>query len=171
MGSILQEARKKVCLHNGVSNLKSLAEEALLDGNLIQRQAKVEQIGVFQQIRKDYPHLKNNEICQAMGLSATTMRRIRKDLGVNSPFRYEVSSRKPQKKSVGEKAVEVQKPESVKTTNPKIKPRKNEIAGDVEEGDYLDKILRTAPKEVIDSDAEIDNLLQNATSRFTGKVG
>ena len=85
--SILQTARNKI-------SLKSLAEEGAIDANLIQRQAKVENVAVYMQIKKDNPELKNNDICAAMGISASTMRRVRKDLAVSSPYRYDIPMRK-----------------------------------------------------------------------------
>ena len=89
--SILQTARNKI-------NLKSLAEEGAIDANLIQRQAKVENVAVYMQIKKDNPDLKNAEICSAMNMSASTMRRIRKDLAVSSPYRYDIPTKKSKPK-------------------------------------------------------------------------
>src|ERR1700712_5779180 len=93
--SILQTARNKI-------NLKSLAEEGSIDANLIQRQAKVENVAVYMQIKKDNPDLKNAEICSAMNMSASTMRRIRKYLAVSSPYRYDIPTRKPKPKPESE---------------------------------------------------------------------
>src|SRR5829696_4888448 len=99
--SILQTARNKI-------SLKSLAEEGAIDANLIQRQAKVENVAVYMQIKKDNPELKNNDICAAMGISASTMRRTRKDLAVTSPYRYDIPTRKTKKQNESQQTTKVQ---------------------------------------------------------------
>src|ERR1700710_612684 len=93
--SILQTARNQI-------NLKSLAEEGAIDANLIQRQAKVENVAVYMQIKKDNPDLKNAEICSAMNMSASTMCRIRKDLAVSSPYRNDIPTKKSKPKPESE---------------------------------------------------------------------
>ena len=96
MSSVLQEARRKIRESGGLLNI---AQEASVDANLLQRQLKVEKIAIFAEIMKEYPNMNNKQICEQMNVSETTMRRIRKDLGVNSPYRYEIASRK--NKTVG----------------------------------------------------------------------
>ena len=105
--SILQIARNKI-------NLKSLAEEGAIDANLIQRQAKVENVAVYMQIKKDNPDLKNAEICSAMNMSASTMRRIRKDLAVSSPYRYDIPTKKSKPK------IETDSESKIRSHEPKL---------------------------------------------------
>jgi hypothetical protein len=96
--SFLSEMRKKI-------NLKDLAENGQLDGNSIQRAAKLEKIAVFSEIKSEHPKLSNKEICDLMETTPSTMLRIRKDLAVKSPYRYDISAKS--KKSVELSEVEI----------------------------------------------------------------
>src|SRR6202000_1365555 len=112
--SILQTAHNKV-------NLKSLAEEGAIDANLIQRQAKVENIAVYMQIMKDNPELKNDQICSTMGISASTMRRIRKDLAVNSPYRYDIPRKTKKNSETSQNKVESEPQPKATMSKPTVK--------------------------------------------------
>ena len=83
--SILSEVRKKIDISN-------IVEEGFLDGNLIQRRAKLEKIAIFTEIKSEHPEYTNKEICNAMQISPSTMNRIRKDLAVKSPYRYDIQT-------------------------------------------------------------------------------
>ena len=110
MATLFESTRQRIRNSGG---LKFMADEALIDANLLQKQIKVEKIAIFSQIKMDNPKMTNKEICEHMGLSETTMRRIRKDLNVSSPFRYELAMRK----STPKKSNEAEKPKTASATS------------------------------------------------------
>ena len=91
--SILSEVRKKIDISN-------IVEEGSLDGSLIQRRTKLEKIAIFMEIKLEHPEYTNKEICNAMQISPSTMNRIRKDLAVKSPYRYDIQSNRKIAKSI-----------------------------------------------------------------------
>ena len=119
--SIYQNAHNKI-------NIKNIAEEGAVDVNLIRRQEKVERFTIYMQIKRDNKELKNEEICKAMGISASTMCRIRKYLGVASPYRYDIPTKKSKPKSEPAKvSAELEHPQpkvEVSKTKPMGRPKK-----------------------------------------------
>src|SRR5271169_2020843 len=148
--SILQEARKKL-------NIQQLAQESNVDPEAFKKQAQLEKLALFYQIQKEYPTLKNNEICQHLHTSATTMRRVRKELGASSPYRYDIPTKKSSKKPDQIATMENLKGSKDTKDTKNTKNKKKVIAGDIEidvkenEGDYLDGIIKKASKEEADS--------------------
>jgi hypothetical protein len=61
----------------------------------------MEQVARLNKWRLAIPRLKNNEICHLRGSSDSTLKRIRKDLGLQSAYRYDIpvfSSKKKKEK-------------------------------------------------------------------------
>jgi hypothetical protein len=158
--SILNETLKKI-------NLQTFADEGALDVNLLQRRTKIMKTAVFNQIMLEHPEYKNKQICDAMNISPSTMCRIRRDLGAKSPYRYDIVTPKRNKKVLDSEEskksidsnISTQKPKQSKIlpTSKKVgRPKKN------------DSITQNIPTDNdISSDAEVDELLQNAGSRFS----
>ena len=142
--SILIEAKKNL-------NIQKKAEEVIIDSNIFNKHAKITKIALFEQIREDNPTLSNIEICSIMGSTPTTMRRIRKDLSVKSPYRYDIPIPKKGKKnneSINNNNLKSSSKTNIKNEEIKTKlgrPKKqitsiknniNEIAGDEIERNY-----------------------------------
>jgi len=55
---------------------------------------KLQQLALFSTLRAHNPHLRANEIAKQMGTSSTTLRRMRDDVNMSSPYRYIKSKNK-----------------------------------------------------------------------------
>lgn len=157
--SILNETLKKI-------NLQTFADEGALDVNLLQRRTKVMKTAVFNQIMLEHPEYTNKQICDAMNISPSTMCRIRRDLGAKSPYRYDIPTPKRNKKVLDseesdkpiDSKIATQKPKQSKilaTPKKAGRPKKN------------DNITQNIPSDNDIPGDEIDQLLQNAGSKYT----
>jgi hypothetical protein len=82
-------------IHN--ISLTNVSNTATIDSNLLNRHYKLEQVLIFNEIRKNNPHLNQKDIAAQMGTSVTSLQRIRKDLAMKSPYRYDIATRKKPK--------------------------------------------------------------------------
>ncbi len=158
--SLLSEIRKKI-------NIQDLSETGQLNGNLIQRAAKLEKIAIFSEIKSEHPDYSNKQICDAMQISPSTMIRIRKDLAVKSPYRYDIATPKRKKKEET-KSEEINQTE--KTEQSKILTTSNK-AGRVKRKEVVPS--KKDPQNIpagadmyLSSDNEIDDLLKNAGGQY-----
>ena len=79
-------------------DLETISSSANIDANSINRNYKLRQAAIFNAIKEANPHLKSKEIALQMGTSPSTLQRIRKDINMKSPYRYDIqSNRKPSK--------------------------------------------------------------------------
>ena len=97
------------------SMLSDIHASANMDANLINRDYKLQMVARFNQARLANPHLKSNEIAHMIGSSDATIKRIRQDINMKSPYRYDISTRKPKKPNEVRQTSEVQPI----TTNPR----------------------------------------------------
>jgi len=138
-------------------NLEAIALSSDMDSNTINRNYKLRQVAIFNALREANPHLTAKELASQMGTSASTLQRIRKDINMKSPYRYD----KIIQKHNGTKQSNEQEPHTVKISEQKVtirndvpqikkgRPRKdnnNQVAGDI--------------------DNDVDELLKNAGGRF-----
>ena len=86
--SLLTDTRKKIKENGGILALNQIAE---IDGNSIKRASKLEKIAIYEELKSEHPDWHNDQICAAMQSSISTMSRIRRDLGVKSSWRYDIS--------------------------------------------------------------------------------
>jgi hypothetical protein len=91
--------------------LQAIAQTATLDPNLLNKHFKLEQVARFNELRLANPRLKQNEIAHLMGTSDSTLKRIRKDLGLGSAYRYDIPVFTSKKK--------INEEDKVKEENPK----------------------------------------------------
>jgi hypothetical protein len=146
---LLEEINSKIDLH-------AIADESLIDGNSIQRSARLKKIALFSQLQQKYSHMKysNSEICDLMNISPSTMSRIRRELDVVSPYRYEKTKTNRTSKPKDKVEPIDKETNTAKSTKRAIKPKgsvKNIPAGD---------------NMYLSSDNEIDDLLKNAGGQY-----
>jgi len=110
-----------------IDYLLKLKELENFDTNLITKFKRISIASKFADLKEQYPNMKQNELCKSIGTSSSSMQRIRKDLNMNSPFKYEICVKRSAKKK---EKVPRQVPEQ---TTQKIKRKKNkvELAGSI----------------------------------------
>jgi hypothetical protein len=155
---LLDEIKSKI-------DLNAIANESLVDGNSIQRSARLKKIALFSQLQEKYSHMKysNSEICDLMNISPSTMSRIRRELDVVSPYRYENTrysrpkKKKENKETENEESKQTEKIIHIKPNTINSKKRTTKPKGSVE---------NIPTDNDISSDAEVDDLLNNAGSKY-----
>ena len=101
-------------------DLSIISQNSEMDANLLNKNFKLRQAAIFNTLREANPQITSKDLARQMGTSTTTLQRIRKDLNMASPYRYDIS--KSKKKKV---------PQIVSTPRKTSKKRrgKNEIGG------------------------------------------
>jgi hypothetical protein len=73
--------------------LQSIAVTGNIDANLINRNFKLEKLAKFNEMKLEHPKMKQVDICRLIGTSDSTLKRIRKDLNVSSPYRFDIKEK------------------------------------------------------------------------------
>lgn len=79
---------------------------------------KINIIFKFMNIKAAQPNLTQEQICKKLGISSSTIKRIRQDLNVKSPYRYDVPL-KSKKSTTAPKNVEIKINKETKKLNVK----------------------------------------------------
>jgi AraC-like DNA-binding protein len=121
-------------------DLENIASSSTIDSNSINRNYKLRQTAIFNALREANPHLKSKELAEQMGTSPSTLQRIRKDLNMKSPYRYDIATPKRKKKDdtqTSSMEKETEKPTTIVVSKPKGRPiskiRSNPPAGNNDE--------------------------------------
>jgi len=69
-------------------DLVHISDSANINPDAITKAYKLQQLALFSTLRAHNPHLKANELAKQMGTSSTTLRRMRDDVNMASPYRY-----------------------------------------------------------------------------------
>lgn len=108
---------------------------------------KTKMIIDFMNIKIEQPNLSQNQICSKLGISSSTIKRIRQDLNVKSPYRYDIplknhgqSPAKEKKKSKKVEITEENKLSSKQKNKLKNKKIKEKIGNGSEENNTDDEI-------------------------------
>ena len=138
-------------------NLESIATSSDIDANSINRNYKLRQTAIFNALREANPHFSAKELAKEMGTSTSTLQRIRRDINMKSPYRYDIST--PKRKTVNEpekptkptKPAEPIKGKRTQKKNNSLRHEVNHVAGDdIEENPY--KFKMPSAKELLSSD-------------------
>ncbi len=97
-------------------DLENIASSPTIDSNSINRNYKLRQTAIFNALREANPHLKSKELAEQMGTSPSTLQRIRKDLNMKSPYRYDIATPKRNKKVLDSDEQTKPSDSNVKTT-------------------------------------------------------
>jgi hypothetical protein len=89
--NLLTETCKRIKENGGILALQLISE---IDGNAIQKASKLEKIAIYEELKTEHPDWNNSKICAAMQSSASTMSRLRRDLGIKSPWHYNIPSKR-----------------------------------------------------------------------------
>lgn len=145
-----------------LQNLMNVQALVDFDPNGINKLYKLNLANKFMNVKAENPSLNQDQICKMLGTSSSTMKRIRTDLKLNSPYRYDIPLKHNKKKNTApeEKSRETEKPkEKVK---PKKKEKKEEIGLGKEEVNENPVKLRTTNQEgEFDPNKLIQSLIKN----------
>lgn len=103
-----------------LNELKLLSE---LNPENINKAYKTNIIFKFMNIKAEQPNLTQEQICKKLGISSSTIKRIRQDLNIKSPYRYDV----PLKHSSTTPKKQATVPSSNSKDTKKSKPDKKKI--------------------------------------------
>lgn len=137
-----------------LNELKLLSD---LNPENINNAYKTKMIIDFMNIKLEQPNLSQDQICGKLGISSSTIKRIRQDLNVKSPYRYDIplkskksNGQSPAKsKKVEDKNIIEKKNESsikVKKETKKIKVKKEKIGNgseDINTDNEIESLIRT----------------------------
>lgn len=119
------------------------------DYNDIKRYAMGDQYMRFYKAKIEYPHLNQQELCKKINISSSTLNRIRRDLDISSPYRYNVPLHKQIRTKRGETEEKNFEQNTTKVSNQSVKRRSSKkrsipkdkiAAGDIYEDDKEDDI-------------------------------
>ena len=99
-----------------VDGLRAFKNLTLLSPEEVRYADKMNTVLKFLKMKRDSPYLKKQELCDAIGISDSTFKRICKDLGIGSFYRHKVRINKSQTEALDE-IDQILK----KLTNPKLK--------------------------------------------------
>ena len=118
-----------------LSNIKHLID---FDPNGLNRLYKLNIANKFMNVKAANPSLTQDQLCKMIGTSSSTMKRIRTDLNLTSPYRYDVPLKHKQKKKETEIKTETEKQTITKPNRGRPKKKDKEITDE-----ELDKVLST----------------------------
>ena len=78
-----------------LSNIKHLTD---FDPNGLNKLYKLNLANKFINAKAANPGLTQDQLCKMIGTSSSTMKRVRTDLNLNSPYRYDIPLKHKQKK-------------------------------------------------------------------------
>ena len=78
--------------------LQGIATIGSMDPNIINEHYKLEILAKFNEARLANPNIKSNELAHMIGTSDSTLKRIRRDLAIKSPYRYDIPIKNKSKK-------------------------------------------------------------------------
>ena len=117
-----------------LSNIKHLTD---FDPNGLNKLYKLNIANKFMNAKAANPGLTQDQLCKMIGTSSSTMKRVRTDLNLTSPYRYDVPLKHKQKKKETETKNET-KTETNKPTRGRPKKKDKEITDE-----ELNKVLAT----------------------------
>ena len=145
---------------NNSFSLQQIQKTSNLDANLISRQYKLNLMADFLRLKYENPRMKQSEIANQLGKSASTLQRYRNEINMLSPYRVQpnnTNKRTKRDKSTDFNNVSLHEPDvkrpqmtsnDLKTTQTKSNKKNKNIlkAGSVQENieineQYLDEIL------------------------------
>ena len=139
---------------NNNFSLQQIQKTSNLDANLISRQYKLNLMADFMKVKYENPRMKQSEIANQLGMSASTLQRYRNDINMLSPSRISANNVKKRTKKAkiddnGDvKRLQVTSNDSKTTLNETVKNKKNKLKGGAVQENieinehYLDKILK-----------------------------
>ena len=143
---------------NNSFTLQQIQKTSNLDANLISRQYKLNLMADFMRVKYENPKMKQSEIANQLGKSASTLQSYRNEINMLSPYRIQPNNTKKRSKKVkktdfdnnSHDEADVKRPQmtsnDLKTTSSEtVKNKKNKLKGgsNIEINEhYLDKILK-----------------------------
>ena len=136
---------------NNSFSLQQIQKTSNLDANLISRQYKLKLMADFMKVKIENPRLKQSEIANQLGMSASTVQRYRNDINMLSPYRISPKNTKKRSKKakiddIGDHKRPQMTSNDLKTTSDEpVKNKKNKLKGgsNIEINEHCsDKILK-----------------------------
>jgi transcriptional regulator with XRE-family HTH domain len=96
----------------------------------------------FMNIKLEQPNLSQNQICSKLGISSSTIKRIRQDLNVKSPYRYDIPLKTKKSKKV-EITKDTEPLKEKKQTNKlKVKKIKEKTGNGSKSDEEIDSLIK-----------------------------
>ena len=142
---------------NNSFTLQQIQKTSNLDANLISRHYKLNLMADFMRVKDENPKMKQSEIANQLGKSASTLQRYRNEINMLSPYRNQPNNTKKRSKKVKNTDFDnnshdeagVKRPQmtsnDLKTSSSETVKKKNKLKGgsNIEINEhYLDKILK-----------------------------
>ena len=140
---------------NNTPSLNEINKFANMDPNILIKHYKLKHMNDFMNLKYQNPKMKQSEIANQLGMSASSVQRCRKDINMQSPYRNNPNNvkKQPKKAKIDENndikrgSDDLKRPQMI--SNDKKTKSKNVLkAGSVQEGNieinehYLDKIIK-----------------------------
>ena len=109
---------------NNSFSLQQIQKTSNLDANLISRQYKLNLMADFMKVKYENPRLKQSEIANQLGMSASTVQRYRNDINMLSPYR--ISPKNTKKRSKKAKIDDIGDPKRPQMTSNDLKTTSDE---------------------------------------------
>lgn len=96
-------------------NLLEIQSLSNFDPNNLNKIYKLDLMNKFMNAKTANPHLNQEQLCRMIGTSPSTIKRIRMDLNIKSPYRYDVSlkNKQPKKKETPKQITKRRRKENV----------------------------------------------------------
>ena len=97
---------------NELEKIESIKETiSNFDPNLITKFSKMKKLLQFEEAKSAQPNLTQDQICKKIGISTSSMQRIRKDVNMQSPYKYIIPAKKSNSKKKQGFQIEQKQPE------------------------------------------------------------
>ena len=123
-----------------LSNIKHLTD---FDPNGLNKLYKLNIANKFMNAKAANPGLTQDQLCKMIGTSSSTMKRVRTDLNLTSPYRYDVPLKHKQKKETKTKTeTEIVEKQTITSKPTRGRPKKKESNKEITD-EELNKVLDT----------------------------